>query len=476
MKLMIDLVPNHTSDQHPWYRASRERRDGKDDWYIWADGIVDNFGDSQPPNNWASVFSLPQLKKRQRGELDVAEGELTPPLPAWSWDGAREQYYLHSFADFQPDLNWNNPDVRDAAKSTIRTWLDRGVDGFRVDAVNYVGKKFSYDGQGRFHGSNEEYNTAYTDGQDNPYDQLVRHNSCGYPGTLHPYLREIISVLDESKYSKRQARIVFEAYMQEHQLKEIDELSPGKAAAFNFTPIDSEWHMPTPVRKQILDKYHERVRAAGNIGNSVMGNHDKSRVVTRVGEQSARTWAMYSFLQPGMMFVYNGEELGRHDYTKIPEEMIRDPNGLRDPERTPMPWSSNKPNMGFSDADPKELYLPMNPNDKPVDVQHTDMDSFLSYYQRLTALKHQLLEPYVPLDVLTVGGKNNGVIAYGRGETHTIITNFTDESQKLEAMSPTRQIGRVILSSLVTVDDGIMRNVDTITLQPNEAIVIAHQD
>lgn len=476
MKLMVDLVPNHTSNTHPWFQASREDRDGKSEWYTWADGITDEFGQTAPPNNWGSVFSLPQLKRRESGELIVAEGELTPPISGWTWDETREKYYLHSFTDFQPDLNWHNSEVRDAIKSVMRTWLDRGVDGFRVDAVPYIGKNISYDDDGTFHGPDEEYNTAYVDGIDNPYDQLVRHNSSGYPGALNPYLHEMISVLEESTYGNRDTRIIFEAYMPEHELKYIDEVAPGRAASFNFTPIQADWHMPTPVRKQILDKYHARVASAGNISNSVMGNHDKSRVASRYSDQIAKSLALFSLMQPGMMFIYNGEELGRHDFDRIPPEMIRDPNGLRDPERTPMPWNSLEKNTGFSGADAKDLYLPMNPDDTAADIQSTDNESFLSYYRRLTAWKHRMTEPYVALDIETADGKNNGVIAYGRGETYTVITNFTDEPQTLEAISPVRKMGKIVLSSIMQIDSSITQAIDTITLQPNESIVVEHEN
>lgn len=475
MKLMVDLVPNHTSDEHPWFQASRERRDDKADWYIWADGIIDEFGDKQPPNNWGSVFSLPQLKRRESGELIVPDGEITPPLPGWTWNETRGQYYMHSFADFQPDLNWLNPEVRSAIKSVMRVWLDRGVDGFRADAVPYIGKNMHYDEQGIFHGPNEEYNTAYVDGIDNPYDQLIRHNSSGYSKTLHPYLHEMVAVLDEPAYQNRDTRIIFEAYMQEHKLKYIDELAPGRASSFNFTPIKANWHMPTPVRKQILDKYYARIDEARNIPNSVMGNHDKPRVASRYNDQIAKSLALYSLMQPGMMFIYNGEELGRHDFDRIPPEMIRDPNGMRDPERTPMPWNSLEKNTGFSNADAKDLYLPMNPDDTAVDIQSTDNESFLSYYRRLTAWKHRMIDDYVALDIETVDGKNNGVIAYGRGDAYTVITNFTNEPQTLEAISPTRKMGKVVLSSIMLIDNATVQTIDTITLQPNEAILIEHE-
>lgn len=475
MKIMIDLIPNHTSDQHEWFQSSRKRLDDKTDWYVWADAVPDETGELGPPNNWASVFSLPQLERRKKGELHLAPEENTPPKSAWTWDATRQQYYLHSFAEFQPDLNWTNSEVRMAIQSTMRTWLDRGVDGFRVDAVPYIGKNFHYDEHGKFYGPDEEYNAAYNEGVDNPYDQLMRLNSSGYPDVLHEYLGDIISVLEDPVYSKRDTRLLFEAYMPEYELKHIDQLAPSHATTFNFTPIEASWHMPTEVRKQILDNYHKHIVDTGTIANSVTGNHDKSRLVSRYGESIARSLALFTFLQPGMMFVYNGEELGRRDYHGIPLERLQDLQGLRDAERTPMPWSSQHNNDGFSDADPSELYLPLNPEDVCADIQAADDHSFLRYYQNLARWKRVIDGEYVPLSIETADGSDIGVLAYGRGDTHTVMTNFTETVQSVQSISPARAMGKIVLSSLSGLVSGTLQVCDTVTLQPNESILIEHK-
>lgn len=477
MKIMIDFVPNHTSDQHEWFQSSRLKSGGKDDWYIWSDPVYDENGVRRPPNNWASVFSLPQLDRRRNGELgDMPDGVPTPPISAWSWDEERGQYYLHSFASFQPDLNWQNPEVREALKAVMRTWLDRGVDAFRIDAVNYIAKNFYYEA-GMFIGPNEDVNTAYREGVDNPYDQLIRHHSCGYPKVLHEHLAELTDVLREPAYKKRESRIIFEMYMSEHELKKVDRLDPHIASTFNFAPIDMELTSSTQSRKLIIDSYHDWMQTIDCPPNNVMGNHDKPRAVTRHGEQGARALAIFSILQPGNMVIYNGEELGRSDHTSIPNNRIQDPNGLRDGCRTPMPWRLDEPNSGFSFADESRLYLPLNPLDVPADHQ-TDNNSFLKLYRQSIALRRSISSNYMPLSVQTMSSDadNDGVIAYGRGDELTVITNFTDAIQHVKSVVPRRQPGRRVLSSITGLIEKVgAPETASIKLAPLESIVIDHR-
>src|SRR5688572_5347972 len=139
LKVMVDIVPNHTSDQHPWFQESSSSRVGpKSDWYVWHDPLFDADGNRVPPNNWTSVFSTPQLRKQNPTGIKVPGSNNTPAVSAWEWNDTRQQYYLRDFAAEQPNLNWHNPAVREAIKNVMRTWLDRGVDGFRVDVANHL--------------------------------------------------------------------------------------------------------------------------------------------------------------------------------------------------------------------------------------------------------------------------------------------------------------------------------------------------
>lgn len=464
IRLMVDFIPNHSSDQHEWFQKSRHREEGYEDWYIWHPGIVDDEGNRQPPNNWPCVFSIPQKVARSRGEMPwLHEGEWTPPLSAWHWDDVRGEFYMHSFAVEQPDLNWHNPEVREAMKQAMHFWLDRGVDGFRVDAVNHIGKDMRL--------LDEEVNTAYNEGWENPYDQLLKHYSCNYPETLHAYIWEMCQVLKDEKYRERELRMVLEAYMGEADLRDIDAIEPSVAESFNFGTFSIDWE--AKYHKIQLDYYYERLQKHG-VGNQVNGNHDKPRLANRLGEDNARSAAILNLFLPGMRFVYNGEELGLHN-AEIPLERMQDPNGLRDPERTPMVWDDALPNAGFSRADPNDLWLPTNPADAHLAVAHQvhDLTSSLMMYKSAIQLTHELpatkTGKYQPLH-----SSNEAVLAYGRVADDSVLivlTNFTGEEQHVVVPDSNFVVGKSALSS-VTIHQ---RKVDLragVILRPYEALVV----
>ncbi|HET7630417.1 MAG TPA: alpha-amylase family glycosyl hydrolase, partial [Candidatus Saccharimonadales bacterium] len=248
IKVMVDYVLNHTSDEHAWFQESRSNRDNpKADWYIWADPAEDD----GPPNNWASVFSLENLKKRQAGQLDLPKGEPTPYNSAWAFDAVRKQYYLHSFGSFQPDLNWSNPEVRAAMKDVLRFWLDLGVDGFRVDAVNYIGKDMSL--------RDESASSNYQEGEDNPYERLEQYHSSNYPAALYDYLKELTAVLHEPKYISRDSRLVFEAYAGDDIINMLNAIDSDHASAFNFVRLDAKWDART--QEGLIDSYYRHLPA-----------------------------------------------------------------------------------------------------------------------------------------------------------------------------------------------------------------------
>lgn len=466
IKTMIDFVPNHTSDQHEWFLKSRSSRDNdKADWYIWHDGIEDDEGERHPPNNWASVFSLPQLDRRRRGEMpELHEHDKTPPISAWTFDEQRGQYYLHSFTKEQPDLNWNNPAVREEMKATMRFWLDRGVDGFRVDAVNYIGKdRFLAD---------EPLNDEYVEGIDNPYDQLQRRHSAGYPDTFYPYIEEMSAVLRESQYEGRDPRIIFEAYMDERSLETINRIAPEVAGTFNFGAMDLPWE--AQFRKAQLDDYYHNL-PEGVIANQVNGNHDKPRLVSRIGPRDARAAAVHNLMLPGIPFIYNGEELGLTDAV-VPEDRQKDPNGGRDPERTPIPWDSTRENAGFSHAQSGQLYLPLNEADldKCADLQLADPKSSFALYHALLGLRStSVAAKYGTYKALYTDDRD--VLGFSRryeGSQVIVLTNFSHR-EKVARLHHTRQaIGRSVLSSVTVKDDRLVDFDKGVSLAPHEAIVV----
>lgn len=467
IRLMVDFIPNHSSDKHEWFEKSRRREDDYDDWYIWHPGHLDENGDRHPPNNWASVFSIPNKKARERGEMDwLRPEEWTPPKSGWQWDDVRGEYYYHSFVVEQPDLNWSNPYVREAMKNAMRFWLERGVDGFRVDAVNHIGKNMDL--------TNEEVNTAYNEGWENPYDQLLRYNSCGYPEKLHEYIWEMCQVLKDDVYEDRDLRMILEAYMGESDLRDIDAIAPEVASTFNFGALTADWSLHS--RKIQMDYYYARLED-GAVGNQVNGNHDKPRLVSRLGDDAARAAAVMNLFLPGMRFIYNGEELGLAD-AHIPDEYVQDPNGLRDPCRTPIVWDDGQKNYGFSRAAPEDLWLPTNPEDahKSVMRQEQDERSSLSLYRAALRINHErdaaLYGAYVSQQT-----ESDCVLTYGRetedGEQLLVMTNFSSHEQHgVKVPDSLFVLGECILSSVNVELD--LRHADFragVYLAPHESAV-----
>lgn len=467
IRLMVDFIPNHSSDQHEWFQKSR-RKEGYEDWYIWHPGIVGEDGERRPPNNWASVFSIPNRKARERGEMPwLQPHEWTPPVSQWEWDDVRQEYYLHSFAKEQPDLNWSNPYVREAMKDAMYFWLDLGVDGFRVDAVNHIGKNMDL--------SDEEVNTAYNEEwAENPYDQLLRHNSADYPETLHAYIWEMSQVLKDEKYEERDLRMVLEAYIGEAQLRDLDAIAPSVANTFNFGRFYLDWSAGH--HKIQIDYYYSRMQKQA-VGNQVNGNHDKTRVATRLGEDFARMSATLNLFLPGMTFIYNGEELNLRD-AEIPQERMQDPNGLRDPERTPMIWDENEPNGGFSNADPSTLWLPTNQADmdRSVAIQKTQPKSTLSLYREALKLGHERDAvqngTYIPMH-----GSNDNVLVFARKtdeDSVVVLANFTREAQHIQLHDTDFVIAESLLSSNNVRESQARVDVRAgFTLEPAETLVIS---
>lgn len=349
LRVLLDYVPSHTSDQHPWFLQARASRDTPyRSWYLWRDPNPDG----GPPNNWLSVFGG----------------------SAWQWDESTGQYYLHSFLKEQPDLNWRNPDVQQAMAAVLRFWLDRGVDGFRVDAVSRLIKDADW--------RDDPPNPAYTPEQD-PYCQLLHTYSRDQP-EAREVLRSFRQVVDD--YDDRV--LVTEAYLSIPQL--LPYYEAGIHVPFNFQLVTLPWH-PAVIRQEI-DTY-EGLLPRQYWPNWVLGNHDNSRVATRVGAAQARIGAMLLLTLRGTPTLYYGDELGMQD-VPIPPTLVQDPwernvpgHGLgRDPERTPMQWSA-EPHAGFSRVAP---WLPVAEDFAQVNVAclKDNPRSLLTLYRRLIALRN----------------------------------------------------------------------------------------
>ena len=342
LKLILDFVPNHTSDQHPWFQASRNRADGKADWYLWRGR----------PNNWLANFGG----------------------SAWTWDPVRGQYYYHSFLPTQSDLNWRHPEVRSAMYDVLRFWLDKGVDGFRVDVIWMLIK----DDQFRDNPPNPEWRPGQKE-----HDRLLPIYTEDRP-EVHLIVAAMRAVLDE--YGDRV--LIGELYLPIERL--VTYYGPhgeGAQLPFNFQLLLLEdW---SAARLAALITHYEAALPPGAWPNWVLGNHDRPRVGTRLGPAQARVAAMLLLTLRGTPTIYMGDELGMLD-TPIPADAVRDPAELRqpgqgqgrDPERTPFPWTEGQ-GAGFTSGTP---WLPIG-HDVPVSAQRDDPGSMLSLHRRLIALR-----------------------------------------------------------------------------------------
>jgi alpha-glucosidase len=396
LKLLLDFVPNHSSEQHPWFEESRGSRDNpKRDWYLWRDPGPDG----GPPNNWRSVFGG----------------------SAWAWDEATEQYYYHGFAREQPDLNWRNPSVRDAMLDAMRFWLDKGVDGFRVDVIWHLIK----DARWRDNPPNPEH-----DEDDHDYERVLPVFSTDQP-EVHPLVAAMRSLTDE--YDER--LLIGEIYLPIARLVTYyGHEGRGAHLPFNFQLVENDWDARQI--DAVIGEY-EGSLPIGAWPNWVLGNHDKSRVASRLGPEQARVAAMLLLTLRGTPTLYNGEEIGMRD-VEVPPELIRDPAELnepgkhrsRDPYRTPMQWDAS-PAAGFTAGEP---WLPVAEDHSSLNVeaQRDDPDSMLTLHHRLLELRRR--EPALSVgDYLPVPCEGS-LLAYVReaGEDRfLVVLNLAGEPARI---------------------------------------------
>lgn len=376
MKLILDFVPNHSSNEHPWFLESRSSRDNpKRDWYIWRDPAPDG----GPPNNWLSVFGG----------------------PGWEWDERTQQYYYHAFLKEQPDLNWRNRDLQKAMFDSMRFWLDKGVDGFRVDVMWHMIK----DDQFRDNPPNPDYQPHQA-----TYERLIPIHSTDQP-EVHDVVRKMREVLEE--YDDR--LMIGEIYLPVQRLVAYyGENNRGSHLPFNFQLLTIPWEAGRLF--SVIEEY-EAALPSGGWPNWVLGNHDQPRIISRIGRAQAAVAAMLLLTLRGTPTIYYGEEIGMRDVA-IPPDEIKDPQGLnmpglnlsRDPGRTPMQWDDS-PYAGFSNTSPW-LRVPYNYPRFNVKVEQLDGFSMLNFYKRLVDLRRQE-------DALNIGEyrsvfSNAQLIAYQR--------------------------------------------------------------
>ncbi len=406
LKLILDFVPNHTSDRHPWFiESASSRASPKRDWYLWRDPSPGG----GPPNNWLSNFGG----------------------PGWTLNEATGQYYYHSFLPQQPDLNWRNPAVVAAMHDVLRFWLRRGVDGFRVDVMWMMIKDDKF--------RDDPPNPDYKPGGSS-HDRLLPLYTADRP-EVHEVVAGLRSVLDD--YNDRV--LIGELYLPIDRL--VTYYGPHLDEAqlpFNFQLLlMSGWNAETIAR--IITEY-EAALPPGGWPNWVLGNHDRPRIASRIGGGQARMAAMLLLTLRGTPTIYYGEEIGLTD-VPIPADAVQDPaekrepgKGLgRDPERTPMPWDSAA-GHGFTTGKP---WLPFGGQGTDVAAQAADPRSMLSLYRRLIALRKT--SPALLQGAIAAVRADGSVLSYERRSAEQrlgIHLNLGDATR-----SVTVGAGRILVSS-----------------------------
>ncbi len=439
LRVIIDLVPNHSSDRHPWFLASRSSRTNpKRDWYVWRDPGPDG----GPPNNWLSVFGG----------------------SAWTLDETTGQYYLHSFLKEQPDLNWRNPAVREALFDVARFWLDRGVDGFRIDVAHYIMKDPLFrDNPPNPHRGDFHKDMGAYDAQHHLYDK-------GHEDVHEVYraFRRLLDTYTPERFCVGEVHLFDWAEWVRYYGVNLDEMH----MPFNFALLKAPWE--ARAIRAVVDGL-EAALPPGAWPNYVLGNHDERRIATRLGPEAARTAALLLLTLRGTPTLYYGDELGLPE-ADIPPERQQDPWGRRVPGlgrdgcRTPMQWTAD-PGAGFTTA--ARPWLPFSPEvtSRNVETALRDPRSLLNLYRRLLSLRRTMpalhAGDYHPLD-----DTPETCFAYLRqagDQTALVILNFADAPAEV-SLPETCLHGSLLLSSHLDRDEAIR---DRVTLRGHEGVLIS---
>jgi alpha-glucosidase len=435
LKVLLDLVPNHSSDQHPWFVESRSSHDNaKRDWYIWRDPAAGG----GPPNNWLSEFGG----------------------SAWQYDAATGQYYYHAFLTQQPDLNWRNPDVREAIHDVMRFWLRKGVDGFRVDVIWHLIKDAEF--------RDNPPNPAFKEGRP-PHERILPVHSTDQP-EVHGVIAEMRRVIDE--FDSR--ILIGEIYLPPERLVSYYGKNLGGAhLPFNFALLSAPWNARS-IEKIVHD--YESALPSGAWPNWVLGNHDRPRVASRVGTDQARVAAMLLLTLRGTPTLYYGDEIGMQQVAIAPDQ-VRDPFEKNVPDigvgrdgcRTPMQWDATE-YAGFSTSRP---WLPVADGSVHENVINLNVDarSILSLYKALISLRRKLSQlqsgNYVPV------AARGDLLLYrreGKGSAVLIALNLGDQPVAI-ASDIVGLSGEILLSTFLDREGEKVEG--SVDLRGNEGVIIA---
>lgn len=464
LKIVMDLVVNHTSDQHKWFKESKKNRNNKySDYYIWRDPKEDG----SAPTNLGSAFGG----------------------SAWTYVPERNQYYLHLFAKQQPDLNWDNPQVRNDIYQMMKFWLDMGVDGFRMDSISFISKPSKFEDAPLE--DNKEYGAYYYGSANGPH--------------IHEYLREmnqkvlskydVISIGETPHTTAREARLFVEP--DRHELDMVFQ--------FEHMHVDyGEFGRYSDVTFKMSDLRNSMTSWQNDLSwnSNYLGNHDQPRIVSRFGndskyrKESAKMLAMVFLLQKGTPFIFQGEEIGMTNlhiknidelkdleahniYSFLKSKGISDKDALkmvnrktRDNARTPMQWNKEQ-NAGFSSGNP---WIEVNPNYLEINVKKDlqDSNSIYRFYQKLLKLRNNnqvLLDGNYDL----ITPEDSAIFAYTRSSDKdkvAVICSFVPYKVKYELPEDFVNKNKVILSNY---DDREDMASNTIYLRPYEGVVIKRE-
>jgi len=445
IRIIMDLVLNHTSDRHPWFQKARASRSSRErDWYCWADGK----GFCRRPSNWNARFGG----------------------SSWTWDPPSRQYYLHSFLASQPDLNWQNQDLRAKMFDVVRFWINRGVQGFRLDAINWIGKDTRW--------------------PDNP----VRFGWRGYTRQTHCYNRD----QPLAHEVMRELRSVISTHPDMVLVGEASADTPGGPVAFYGNGSD-ELHtvfdfrlLKSPWR---ADRFRQVIQDAdgavpqGGWPSIVFSNHDQSRHIDRYGHHGdavrrARAAAVLLFTLRGTPFLYYGEEIGMRN-GRLRYRDLRDPYTKRywpfrtgrDPARTPMQWDGSL-QAGFTTGQP---WLPISGHLSSLNVEKESKDpsSLLSLYRRLIrlrkampTLRHGMYRPLESTDPNCLVFVRKDDSPAGSREETLIAVNFSSHRSSGSVSGMARE-GTLVLSTYEPTEDRQPWKSGRLDLQPDQAIIVA---
>lgn len=429
IKLVLDFVPNHTSNQHPWFlESSKDKQNPKRDWYVWRDPSADG----GPPNNWVSVFGG----------------------SAWTFDSKTKQYYLHQFYKEQPDLNFREPAVVEAMKDVLRFWLDKGVDGFRVDAVPHLFEDEMF----RDEPTLPNYNPK------KPKHKDLTHVYTYDLDEVHPIVQGWRKVCDQYKDSYR---LLF------------GEITSGRTTMYYGTKKAPEFDFPmnftfiglddtctaADIHKKITEYLNSLPKGAWP--NWLLGNHDSTRIASRVGKDFIGACQVLLLSLPGTPIMYYGDEVGMLD-AMIDKKSLQD---HRDPCRTPLPWNTAK-NSGFSPGTKTWLPIDTNFEENNVELNQFDSTSVLTLCQKMLQLRKTARAfKGLGFEVVHV---DESVLAYKRfhrWSAYLVVLNF-GESSWAGSLDNISGLGRVFLDSTTIKPEGTRVNVKQLLLHKGQALVI----